>query len=288
MSDETTGQSASLVLVATPIGNLGDLPPRAADALRGADLVLAEDTRRARALLSHLGIAGKPVARLDAHVEAQGCAEWIERMRSGSVVAFVSDAGTPAVSDPGAVLVRAAVAAGLGVTVIPGPSAVTMAVAGSGFGGGAFRFVGFLPRSGKERSKAVGELAQASEPVVLFEAPARLAATLRELASWMARRHAVVGRELTKMHEQWLRGTLAELAAQAEERTWLGELTIVLGPWQSAGGELSVDDPMVTSRLEELLGRGSRPKDVARMLALETGLPARELYARACAARGRK
>ncbi len=270
-----TGQ---LFVVATPIGNLGDITLRAIETLRAVDRVLAEDTRRTRGLLSHLGISGKPVDRLDAHAEEAAIPRVIERLVGGESIALCTDAGTPVVSDPGALLIQAAIAAGVRVVPLPGASAVMAAIALSGFGSGGFRFLGFLPRGGPERREALGIVAGTPEAVLLFESPQRIADTLSDLAAVMPSREAVVARELTKLHEEAVRGTLAALAAQGP-REWLGEVTLVLGP-RVAVEAIRLGDAEIDARIDAELGKGRRAKDVAEELALETGLPKRELYAR--------
>jgi 16S rRNA (cytidine1402-2'-O)-methyltransferase len=266
-------------VVATPIGNLGDVSARAAEALAEADVVLAEDTRRARALLAHLRISGKPVERLDASVEARPAVleGWVARLRRGGSVALCTDAGTPGVSDPGAALVRAVAAAGLGVTPVAGPSAVTAALSVSGFGGGRFRFFGFLPRAGGARRRCLEEVAATAEPVVLFEAPPRMAATLRELAERMPEREALVARELSKLHEELLRGPLAALAEREAARRWRGEITLVLGSWERPAER--ADEEAIARRAAELAAGGMRPRAIVRALAAETRLSSRDLYA---------
>lgn len=273
-----------LFVVATPIGNLRDITLRAIDTLRDADRVLAEDTRRTRALLSHLGIAGKPIDRLDAHAEDTDIPRVLERLAAGARIALVTDAGTPVVSDPGARLIRAAAARGVRVVPIPGPSAVLAALSLSGLLTTGFRFVGFLPRGGPERREALALIAATPEAVVLFESPQRGAATLAELARIMPAREVVVARELTKVHEEAVRGTLEELAAPSE-REWLGEMTLVLGP-QAVASAPRLGDAEIDARIDEALALGRRARDVAEALALETGLPKRELYARVIARRG--
>jgi 16S rRNA (cytidine1402-2'-O)-methyltransferase len=274
--------AGELWVVATPIGNLGDLSRRAEAALRDADLVVAEDTRRTRALLSHLGIGGKPITRLDAHASDDDLARVVAVMSSeGRRVALVTDAGTPVVSDPGAEIVARAAAAGVPVVTLPGPSAAIAALSVSGFAGG-FRFFGFLPRGGAERREALARVAATEEVVILFESPQRLGQTLGELALAMPERRAVVARELTKIHEEAVRGTLTQLATV--EREWLGEITLVLGP-HVARREAALADDEIDRRIDAELARGRRAKDVADQLALETGSSKRDLYARVIARR---
>jgi 16S rRNA (cytidine1402-2'-O)-methyltransferase len=276
--------AGTLYVVATPIGNLGDITLRAIETLRAVDRVIAEDTRRTRGLLSHFGIAGKPVDRLDANAEAHDVARALTHLEAGESVALCTDAGTPIVSDPGTALVRAAVAAGAAVVPIPGASAVLAAIALSGLVTGGFRFVGFLARSGPERREDITRLVETPESVVLFESPQRTADTLIELAQAMPDRDAVVARELTKLHEEAVRGTLAELAAQ-EKREWLGEVTIVLGPARARSGP-GMSDETIDARIDEELALGRRAKDVAEAIAIESGRPKREIYGRVVARRG--
>lgn len=277
--------AGTLFVIATPIGNLGDITLRAIDTLRSAARVLAEDTRRTRALLSHLGISGKPVDRLDAHATPADLGRFVAHLEAGEAIALVSDAGTPVVSDPGTALIRLAALAGVPVVPIPGASAVMAAVSASGLVTAGFRFLGFLPRSGRERREAIALVRDTPESVVLFEAPPRVPALLEDLADAMPDREAALGRELTKLHEEILRGPLRELAAGASERTWLGEVTLVLGPApaESAPRELSESD--LDARIDAELASGRRAKDIAEALSLDTGLPRRELYAKVVARR---
>ena len=270
------------MVVATPIGNLDDLAPRARRALADADRVLAEDTRRTRQLLTHLGITGKPIERLDAEVEhgaPQARARLVERLLDGETLVLVSDAGTPVVSDPGAALVQDAAAEGVVVEPIPGPSAVTTALMASGLSGERFRFFGFLPRRGKRRREVLGELKQTPETVVFFEAPSRMAETLQELGTLVPARRAVIARELSKVHEEMVRGTVAELSTREADRAWQGEITVVLGPRVHAG-TARWDHETLDARIDELLASGMRAKDVAKALALDSGHKSREIYAR--------
>jgi 16S rRNA (cytidine1402-2'-O)-methyltransferase len=269
----------TLFVVATPIGNLGDLTARAVETLRGCDRILAEDTRRTRQLLSHLGIVGKPVDRFDEHASAGDAARLVERLVGGESVALVTDAGTPGVSDPGERLVQAAITAGVRIVPIPGPSAVLAALVASGLAGdGRFRFLGFLPRDGTARREAIAVVCATPETVVLFEAPSRTGATLRELADATPGRGACVARELTKVHEEYVRGSLTELATG--EREWLGEVVLVLGPHAPESREATVDDAALDARIDEALGRGEHARSVADKLAAWSGRPRRAVYER--------
>jgi 16S rRNA (cytidine1402-2'-O)-methyltransferase len=271
----------TLWVVATPIGNLGDLTPRAASALREATRVLAEDTRRTRALLSHLGVKGKPLERFDAHAPPALVRALVARLAAGERLALVTDAGTPSVSDPGARLVAAAAEAGARVVPLPGASAVLAALAASGFAQGAFRFVGFWPRSGEARRRALADVRAAPEPVVLFEAPGRLPATLADLAAAQPGRPAVVGRELTKRYEEFVRGTLAELAALG--RTWRGEISLVLGPAPAPEDAAPLGGEGLDALVDEALARGLKAKEAADEVAARSGLSRRDAYARVLA-----
>jgi len=266
----------TLYLVATPIGNLGDMTERALATLRAVSHIAAEDTRRTRGLLSHFGITGKELTTLDANASERAVARVVGLLKEGHGVAFVTDAGTPGVSDPGRALVNASVAAGVPVTSLPGASAVTTAVALSGLVGGPFVFLGFLPRQGSGRKEQVERIARETLPVVLFEAPHRMADTLNDLAAACPERAAVVCRELSKLHEEALRGDLRELAGA--EREWLGEIVLVLGeaPERPIAG--STDEELL-SRARPLVQSGASVRAVADHLAEISGRSRREVYA---------
>ncbi len=271
---------STLYVVATPIGNLADLSQRAAQTLAQVDRVLAEDTRRSRGLLSHLGITGKPVQRLDAHASPAELEAVARAIAGGESAALVTDAGVPGVSDPGAGLIRAALALGVKIVPIPGPSAVTTAVSLADFVSGPFTFLGFLPRQGAKRKQLLERLPRSEEPLVLFESPERIAATLAELAALLPDRPALVCRELTKLHEETLRGTLRELAAI--EREWLGEITLVIAG--AGDDELSARAPSaeaIDAEISARLAAGETTRDVADDMAERLGLSRRGLYERA-------
>jgi 16S rRNA (cytidine1402-2'-O)-methyltransferase len=272
----------ALYVVATPIGNLDDLSMRAAETLRACDRVFAEDTRRTRQLLSHLGIAGKPVERLDAHSGPRDVDRLVAHVLEGERVVLVTDAGTPVVSDPGEEAVRAVIAAGGRVVPIPGPSAVLAALVASGLGGeGGFRFVGFLPRKGTLRREAIARICATPETVILFEAPGRVAETMGDLADATPARPACVARELTKIHEEVVRGTCATLAA--DPRPWIGEVVIVLGQHAPDARAEAVDDVSLDARIDEGLARGEHARSLAERLAAWSGRPRREVYERVTA-----
>jgi 16S rRNA (cytidine1402-2'-O)-methyltransferase len=274
--------AGTLFVVATPIGNLGDLSPRAAEVLRTVDRVLAEDTRRTRVLLSHVGASPASVERLDAHATPRELERAVEHLLAGQSLALVTDAGTPVVSDPGSALVRLSRQRGVRVVPLPGPSAVTAALSASGLGGGGgFVFLGFLPRSGRERARALSRVASTGEPVVLFESAERVRATLGELASDAPSREVVVARELTKLHEELVSGTLSELAS--DPRVWRGELCLVLGPIELRDEPPS--DAELDGAIDQALARGASPRDVAEELAGLYGLRKRDVYQRVLARR---
>jgi 16S rRNA (cytidine1402-2'-O)-methyltransferase len=222
----------ALFVVATPIGNLSDVTLRALEVLRAADCVFAEDTRHTRRLLAHHGLSPRLLSA-HAHNERARVRDLVERLERGERVALVTDAGTPGLSDPGAVLVAAAAAAGFAVVAVPGPSAVAAALAVSGFSGDAFTFAGFLPARAAACRRRLEELVGRGETVVFFEAPHRVRATLARLAECAPSRPLAAGRELTKTFEEVLRGTPAEVLAQLTDERERGEWTLVLGP---AGG----------------------------------------------------
>jgi len=276
----------TLFVVATPIGNLGDITARAVATLRECDVVLAEDTRRTRQLLTHLGIAGKRIERFDAHAAPGDIARAVGALVAGTRAALVTDAGTPVVSDPGDALVREAVARGIRVVPVPGPSAVLAALAASALsGGGRFRFLGFWPREGSARRDALALAAATPEAVVLFEAPGRVGATLRDLADVMPDRDACVARELTKVHEELVRGTCASLAA--DPREWLGEIAVVLGPYAPEERTAQIDDAALDARIDEGLARGEHVRVVAERLAAWSGRAKRDVYERVIARKKR-
>lgn len=266
-----------LVLVATPIGNLGDLSPRAIETLAHADLVCCEDTRRTRALLTHAGVHAARLVSLHEHNEAARIPQVLARVAAGDTVAVVSDAGTPAVSDPGARLVAAAAAGGQRVSVVPGPSAPVAAVVASGFSTDRFCMEGFLPRTGAERRRRLDELAGERRTAVVLEAPGRLAATLGELARVCGPdRRVVVARELTKVHEELWRGTLAGAEAEFSARDVRGEIVLVL---EGAAPPPDPDDATVRASVRRHLERGDSVRDAAAAVADELGVARRRAYA---------
>ncbi|MGF2944906.1 16S rRNA (cytidine(1402)-2'-O)-methyltransferase [Mycobacterium sp. Lab-001] len=264
-----------LLLGATPLGQPSDASSRLIDALARADVVAAEDTRRVRMLAKALGVAitGRVVSLFD-QVEATRVPALVDEVNSGATVLVVSDAGMPVISDPGYRLVRACVAAGLPVTCLPGPSAVTTALAVSGLPSDRFCFEGFAPRKAPARRAWLASLADERRTCVFFESPRRLAACLRDAVDELGgARPAAMCRELTKVHEEVVRGTLEELAARAADGV-LGEITVVL-----AGTTPRADLPALVTRVEELAADGVRVKDACgEVAAAHPGVRSRQLY----------
>lgn len=275
-----------LFVVGTPIGNLGDITQRALDTLRQTTHVFAEDTRRTRALLTHFGIDGKKVLSLHAHSSDRVFDVALEVLEAEHDIALVSDAGMPTVSDPGTELVRRARARGIVVAVVPGPSAVTSAVALSGLVAGPFCFLGFLARKGSARREQLLGVARSRMPTVLFESPQRIERTLRDLATICGDdRRVAVCRELTKQFEETIVAPLSEFVAT--ERSWRGELTLVVEEASDAEEDDVTTD--VDERIAELSARGLSARDVTSELMSElqrAGQRARkkDLYARVLAA----
>lgn len=267
----------TLYVVATPLGNLGDLSTRAAELLRRVPVVAAEDTRRTRGLLSHLG-AGPSLLSFHAHSGDHRLDKLLEILRSGRDVALVSDAGTPTVSDPGADLVARVRTAGLPVVPIPGASAVVAALSTSGFPGDRYLFLGFIPRKGRERSRLLSRAASEEWSVIFFEAPPRLVSLLEDLIPVAgADRSAAVARELTKIHEEIRTGTLGELVDYYTAVPPRGELTIVLqGTGMPAPESDRTDDAV--EQATSLLAEGLTRREVVRRLTESLGLPRNQVY----------
>jgi len=261
--------SGRLVVCPTPIGNLEDVTLRVLAALREADIVACEDTRRTRVLLDRYGVRAHLLSYHE-HNEPERAAELVKRMRDGAVVALVSDAGMPLVSDPGYVLVTGCVAAGLAVEVLPGPSAAIAALVASALPADRWRFVGFLPRKRGELVEVFGS----PETLVAFESPRRVAASLRALAAVDPERPVAVCRELTKVHEEIVRGTAAELAARYADEAPRGEVVLVVGPAPAVDGDLG---PALEA-LRSLVDAGAKPRPAAGVVADLTGVSANALY----------
>ncbi len=254
----------------TPIGNLEDVTLRVLSALREADVIACEDTRTTKVLLDRYGVSAERV-RYDAHAERRVAPRLVERMRAGAVVALVSDAGMPLVSDPGLVLVQACMAAGLEVEVLPGPSAALAALVASGMEASTWRFVGFLPR----KRGALLEVFASPEVVVAFESPRRVAASLAALASVDGAREVAVCRELTKIHEEVVRGDAASLAARYAQEPPRGEVVLVIGGAPDAEADLG---PALAAVRRLVDDAGARPRPAASVVAELTGTSANALY----------
>ena len=268
--------AGSLVLVATPIGNLGDMTQRAIEALRSADIICCEDTRHSGKLLAHFGVTGKKLIVINEHTEYDAREEIVSLVSSGSTVALVTDAGTPGISDPGERLVVAVVEAGGNVTAVPGASALTMALVISGLPTSRFVFEGFLPRSGAERTDRLAMTTTESRTIVLYEAPHRLAKTLSDLTTACgAMRRVVLARELTKLHEQIWRGTLQDanmLVAATEPR---GEYVIILEP---AKPPAPPTDEELVDAIKAEIAKGVSRKDSAARVSARFGVAKRHVY----------
>ncbi len=270
-----------LVLVATPIGNLGDLSPRAVEALRDADEVWCEDTRRTRALLTHAGIDGARLRSVREHNESQAASRLVDAILAGATIAYASDAGMPGISDPGTRLVAACVDVGLDVSIVPGPTAALSALVLSGFPTDRFGFEGFLERKGPERNAAIDRIARSTATSIVYEAPNRIAATIADLAAACgADRRVAVAREITKLHEEVVRGTLGDLGV-VDGR---GECVIVIEP---AAPAPPADDAAIDGASRAELAAGASARDAAAAVADALGVAKRRAYERALALKPR-
>ena len=262
-----------LYIVSTPIGNLEDITMRAARMLREVDLIACEDTRHTRRLLDHLGIS-KPMISYHEHNEPARAAELVERLSRGDNVALVSDAGTPLISDPGYRVVRAALDAGIAVVPIPGPSAMIAALSASGLATDAFRFCGFLPAKATQRRKLLESMKDEDCTLIFYEAPHRVLEALEDIQATMGARPVVVARELTKVHEEFLRGSAAEVRAQLASRGAVrGEITLLIGK-----GEPAIDQTPIEEAVRALEAQGVARMDAIKQVARQRGLSKREVY----------
>lgn len=293
--------SGRLIIVGTPIGNLGDLTPRVAQTFEAADAICCEDTRVTSKLLAHLGIS-RPLVRCDENVIASRSPELIGRMLAGDVIAFASDAGMPSVSDPGQVLVDAAREAGVDVEVIPGPSACVTALVASGIPCEHFYFEGFLPRKHGERVRRLSQLAAIPGALLFYESPHRVAASLEALAEVFPARQVALCRELTKLHEEVLRAQAPYLLEQVRERGELkGEMVLVVAPPSEeelasfasmmpgaavgAAGAVDVDEALQKD-IQDALAQGEPASAIAKRLSQRYSLKKRAVYERVLAAQG--
>ncbi len=268
--------SGTLVLVSTPIGNLGDLAPRAVEALQAAALICCEDTRRTGKLLAHAGIRGVPMAVANEHTEHGRIGEVLDLLAAGRSVAVVTDAGTPGISDPGERLVRAAIDAGHTVSAVPGPAAFTMALVVSGFATSRFVMEGFLPRTGAERARRLAEVGREHRAVVLYEAPHRVARTITDLIGACGpQRRVVLARELTKLHEEVWRGTLAEAVDHLGAREPRGEYVVVL---DGAPDAAPPDDDAIRDALLAAIADGESRSGAVATVMDTLGVAKRRVY----------
>lgn len=269
----------SLSIVSTPIGNLGDVTRRAAETLARADVVLAEDTRRTGMLLKHLGVQARLVSAHE-HNEAARASSVVQMLREGKEVALVSDAGTPLLSDPGARIVREVVDAGFPVVPVPGASALLAALVASGIDAETFTFLGFPPRKGPERAALLEEVAASPRATVLYESPHRVGRLLEDLAGAAGdERRVCVARELTKLHEEFVRGTLAEVAARYADAEVLGEIVVVVaGRPRDAAAEEAVDALAADALARAMLAQGQSPSAVAKELRRRLGISRNDAY----------
>jgi len=268
--------SGSLVLVATPIGNLGDISQRAHEVLAVADLIACEDSRHSGRLVKHLGIADPRYVVVNEHTEREATKRIVETISSGNTVALITDAGTPAISDPGAVVVRAVIDAGLAVSAVPGPAALVMALVLSGFSTTRFVFEGFLPRSGGDRERRLADIAAEERTVIFYESPGRITRTLADLAVTCGdRRRIAVARELTKMHEDVWRGTLGDAAAHFAANPPRGEFVVVV---DGAAPTPAADEELIARVVDESLATGLSVRDAADRAARMLGVARRAAY----------
>ena len=266
-----------IYLVATPIGNLEDITLRALRTLREADLIACEDTRRTGRLLRHFEIQ-KPLVSCHEHNERERAQRLVARALDGESVALVTDAGTPAISDPGYRLVRAALDASVSVVSIPGPTASIAALAASGLPTDSFHFKGFLPRKSLRRRRAIRAIANSEGTTILYEAPHRILVTLQDIGEILGDRAVVVARELTKLHEEYLRGTATSIREELEERSSVkGEFVVLVGPSEGTRAEL---EESLATRVSTLQRLGKSRMDAIKQAARERGLTKREAYAR--------
>ena len=271
-----------IVLVATPIGNLGDLSPRATGTLAAADVICCEDTRHTRQLLASAGISGVPLLAVHAHNEAAMAERVVTRAQAGEVVAVVSDAGMPGVSDPGQRVVTAAAAAGVTVEIVPGPSAALAGLVLSGLATERFCFEGFLPRQGGPRRDRLAQIALEPRTVVLYESPHHLLRTLEDLAGVLeGQRPVALARELTKLHEEVWRGSLADAVTRVRDGEQRGEWVVVI----AGAGDPEVGDDEIRAALGVHLAAGAETKVAVATVTAELKVPRRRVYAQALALR---
>lgn len=269
--------SGQLILVATPIGNLGDISERMKQVLEQADLIACEDSRHSGRLVKHMGITSPKYIVVNDHTERDACNGIVEAIMGGKTVALITDAGTPGISDPGSVVVQAVIAAGLSVTAVPGPAALIMALIISGIPTTRFVFEGFLPRSGRDRAERLADIASEMRTVIFYEAPHRIARTLNDLATAChPDRHIAVTRELTKMHEEVWRGSVSEAALHFATVEAMGEFVVVLA---AAEAPLPADEDLIKEALVHEFSTGLSTRDAVDAVVKKTSAPKRVVYA---------
>jgi len=269
--------SGTLYIVATPIGNLEDITLRALRILKEVDLIAAEDTRHTKKLLTHYGIQ-KPLTSYHEHNEKTKSSQLIHRLKEGCCVALVSDAGTPLISDPGFRLVQGAIRAGAQVIPVPGPSALTAVLSASGLPTDSFAFEGFLPAKKAARRKLLTGLREEERTLVFYEVPHRVQESLRDILEILGDREIVLGREVTKVHEEFLRGSVSQLISDTGPREWRGEITVVVGREGRARDRDRDRENEIRAEIEKLREKGMRVKEIAEILGERFSMPKREVY----------
>ena len=266
--------SGALYIVPTPIGNLEDMTFRAVRVLKEVDLIAAEDTRHSQVLLNHYGIR-TPVTSYHEHNERSKARELVERLRQGSSVALLSDAGTPMISDPGYRLMVEAIAAGVQVIPLPGPSALTAALTAAGLPTDRFAFEGFLPAKKSERRSTLEVLREDTRTLIFYETPHRLKETLADMADIFGDRDVAIGREISKVHEEFLRGAMREIIAKLEQQNVRGEITLIV---QGATSGALVQEEQLISEVRQLAEDGMRVKEISELLGARYGISRRDVY----------
>lgn len=270
--------SGMLYLVGTPIGNLGDITLRALETLKSVDLIAAEDTRHTQKLLNYFGI-DKPLTSYYEYNKSQKGPQLIAEILQGKNIALVSDAGMPGISDPGADLVRGCVDKGIKITVIPGPSALLTGLVASGLDTSGFLYAGFFPRGKKEREELLEKLSGETRTIIFYESPRRTRATLDTVLKHWGDRRCCIARELTKIHEEYLRGTISQALADLEGREVKGEITIIVEGWTPPTEEL-ISWEVVENDFAQAVANGVNKKEAVKEIARKYNLPRRELYNR--------
>lgn len=276
MADKRATEPGCLYICGTPIGNMEDITLRALKVLEEVDYIAAEDTRQTLKLLNHYNIS-KPLISCHEHNEKQRSFEIVSMLKEGRSVALVSDAGMPAISDPGSTVINAAHEAGIKVSVVPGPTAESAALALSGYGGGRYVFEGFLPRKKKDRQQRLKEIGHEQRAIVIYEAPHRLLTTLDDLLDFLGDRHMAAVRELTKMHEEIVRGTISEVKEHFYQNEPRGEFVLVI-KGDEVRQETINDGPSIEEQIAAYIAQGMSRKDAVKQVSLDTGISRNEVY----------